>query len=93
MLCAVNFNVRKKTLQLIVLVITEAEEMESHVGISCSSPFTKISNLTGCYHISVDQVTWEVAEDACQNLDAQTHLVSFETDEVRVCEYVTKYLG
>ena len=63
--------------------------MEGHVEISCSSPFTKIGNLTGCYHISADKVTWDAAEDACQNLDAQAHLVSFETDEVSVCDDVT----
>ena len=83
----------KKTLPLIFFVMAEVEEMESRAEISCSTPFTKIGNLTRCYHISADQVTWDAAETACQNQVAPAHLVSFETDEVSVCEYVTKYLG
>ena len=53
---------------------------------------TRIGDLTGCYHVGPDKATWDAAEDACQNLDAQAHLVSFETDEVSVWDYVAKNL-
>ena len=66
--------------------------MDSDVE-TCSSPWTRIGDLTGCYYVGADQASWDVAEDACQNLDAQAHLVSFETDEVSVCEYVDKVSG
>ena len=69
-----------KTLPLILSVILE-EEMDSDVK-TCSSPWTRIGNLTGCYHIGADQASWHAAEDACQNLDLQAHLVSFETENV-----------
>ena len=63
--------------------------MDSDVEM-CSSPWTRIGDLTGCYQVGADKASWDVAEDACQNLHAQAHLVSFETDEVSICEYVTK---
>ena len=59
---------------------------------TCSPPWTRLGDLTGCYYVGADKASWDVAEDACQNLDAQAHLVSFETDEVSVCECVTKNL-
>ena len=59
--------------------------MDSDVE-TCSAPWTLIGSLTGFYYVGTDKATWDAAEDACKNLDAQAHLVSFETDEVSVCE-------
>ena len=61
--------------------MTPEEEMDSDVKM-CSAPWTRMGNLTGCYHTGTDRATWDAAEDACQNLDAQAHLVSFETENV-----------
>ena len=57
---------------------------------SCSTPFIKIGDLTGCYHVVLTEVTWDEAQDACQALDPQAHLVSFETNKVDhgICERV-----
>ena len=76
----------------LILSVTPEEEMDSDVE-TCSSPWTRIDNLTGCYHVGADKASWDAAEDACQNLDANAHLASFETDEVSVSEYLTKDLG
>ena len=56
--------------------------MDMDVGTLCSSPWTMIGSLTGCYYTGTDRATWDAAEDACQNLNAQVHLASFETENV-----------
>ena len=45
----------------------------------CPEQFPRIGNLTGCYHAVSQKVSWDEAEAACQALDPQAHLVSFET--------------
>ena len=44
--------------------------------------FTKIGNLTGCYHIARQEVSWDDAQAACQATHPQAHLVSFDSREV-----------
>ena len=74
-----------------MLSVMPKQEMEDDVVTSCSAPFSRIGNLTGCYHVGADEVTWDAAEDACQNLDPRAHLVSFETDEVIYNELKVTY--
>ena len=51
----------------------------------CPGSFVMLENLTGCYHPAVNEhVTWQEAEDACQNLDSRAHLISFDSPEVRL---------
>ena len=48
----------------------------------CPVAFTKIGNLTRCYHFEPQEVTWDEAEAACQALHPLAHLVSFDSREV-----------
>ena len=51
---------------------------------NCPSPFAKLGDIPGCYYPAVNElVTWQEAEDACQNLDPRAHLISFESLEAR----------
>ena len=52
---------------------------------NCLNPFVRLGNLTECYYPAVNEhVTWQEAEDACQDLNSRVHLISFDSPEVRL---------
>ena len=57
---------------------------DTFIKIECPAPFTRIGDLTGCYRVVSKEVSWDEAEAACQALDPQAHLVSFESKQVSV---------
>ena len=60
---------------------------------NCPNPFVRLRNLTGCYYPAVNEhVTWQEAEDACQDLDSRAHLISFDSPEVRLLGRIFLYI-